>query len=108
MYSYRGKPKTRNRISIFLTSNNVFMKKSQFFLTVTTFCLAIAAVASTKANGRFAIRGYTEDPATHTCTVDSGLDCAGPGVNCLDGNGAQLFVKDNVSGCTVQLKKAIF
>lgn len=79
------------------------MKK---FLTVSTFCLALAAVATTKANGRFNEIGYTQDPDTGFCTVASTVTCSSDtGAGCKDGSGNQLFRFISNAHCATQLKK---
>ncbi len=102
----QGKPKTCNRVGIInYQFQTFFMKKVRVFLAMTTFCLAIAGVASTKANSKLvSIPGYTENPTTHKCTVYSGVDCEGTTFNCLSGT-TQLFALNNNAACTIQLKQ---
>lgn len=80
------------------------MKRS-FFFAVTICTLAIAAVATTKANSRFVPLGFTQDPSTGFCTVPSGIDCNGNRIDCKDASGNQLFAEDQTHECSEPLKK---
>jgi hypothetical protein len=78
------------------------MKKAKLFLTVTTFCVAIAAVSATKANSRIAEPGFTQ--ASSKCNVVSGVTCGSPGTGCKNGSGAQLFRLNNTQPCSIALQ----
>jgi len=81
------------------------MKKVKLFLTVSTFCLAIAAVATTKANSRFNETGYTLAP-NGTCTKPSNIICSSVvAFGCVDGAGNQLFRFNQNGGCIQPLAK---
>jgi hypothetical protein len=80
------------------------MKKVKLFLTVTTFCLAIASVAATKSNASVSTRCYTQDPLTHKCTVASGIDCDGGPNDCKNGT-VQLYHFDANLGCILPCTK---
>jgi hypothetical protein len=81
------------------------MKNLKLFLTASTFCLAIAAVAGTQANARVFQTGYTDDIPNSTCTIPSGVDCTGNTVDCKTTGGIQLFAQDTQNPCSAKLKK---
>lgn len=80
------------------------MKKVKLFLTVCTICLGVAAVASTKANGKIIQKGYIDNPATGVCDLYSGTDCNGGTIACVVGT-TQLYQQDNSNPCSVPLTK---
>ncbi|OQP54314.1 hypothetical protein A4H97_22790 [Niastella yeongjuensis] len=80
------------------------MKKTRFFFTVTTFCIAIAAVTATKANGKITEIGYTNSPG-NKCTVSSGIVCGNQGTGCVNAGGTQLFRFNGSSACSIALAK---
>jgi hypothetical protein len=79
------------------------MKRTRLFFAVTTFCLAIAAVASTKANGKLTQIGYTAD-SFGNCTVSSGISCGIEGNGCVKSGNVQLFEQSS-GACSVALAK---
>lgn len=82
------------------------MKKMKLFLTVSTFCLAIAAVATTKTNSRVDCLSYTTDPTTGFCTRYMGISCSClSGFGCVDGNGNQLWRFNGAASCIIPYKK---
>lgn len=78
------------------------MNKLKYFLTATTFSLALAAVAGTKANAQIVERGYTLDLALGTCSVDSGVDCKGGNVLCKN-DSDQLYRLSPFTSCIFEL-----
>lgn len=73
------------------------MKK---FLTVSMFCLAIAAVATTKANGKFAQFGFTQD-ANGKCTVQSSTSCGDLGSGCVIPGTTTVLYEENQDGACI-------
>jgi hypothetical protein len=82
------------------------MKRSKLFLGATTFVLAIAAIAATKAKQTAAIHGYYSVNGGNCIVTGPKVCTTGGPLNCTTGTQA-LFTRVATGKCANQLTKAI-
>jgi hypothetical protein len=83
----------------------LFMKHSKLILGLTSFCLAIAAVAATKAKRYTVTSGYITGANLH-CTLIKSTDCTTSGtIQCTSVGHTDLWALNNSGRCTTKVFK---